>query len=115
MKQQNDPKAKEALDIVSAYERLLLEKMAAEIVERKDEFDSPFVGGAEQLMDKYQQMLACLCWVKSGLQGQITRVPNRPRVDESKLLGKDEFRCFSCRSIIPEGAEACQECGWTWT
>jgi len=35
----------EAFQILSRYERSLMQKMAAEIVESKEDFESPFVGG----------------------------------------------------------------------
>jgi len=37
-----------------------------------------------------------------------------PSKEESRLLGKGEFRCFRCHSIIAADAKSCEECGWTW-
>ncbi len=102
----------EAFEILGRYERSLMEKMAAEIVERREDFENPFVGGAEQLIDKYHQILACLCRVRSGLYAYLP-AEQRESAD-TRPLGKDEFRCFRCRSIIAADADACPKCGWTW-
>ena len=114
MSNPSDKQVEEAFEILGHYERSLMQKMAAEIVERKEDFESPFVGGAEQLIDKYYHLLACLCRVRSGLYGYLPREQRRPSAKDDKPLGKDEFRCFRCRSIILADADACPECGWTW-
>ena len=114
MSDSTEKQIEEAFQIVGCYERGLIEKMAAEIIERKEDFDSPFVGGAEQLVDKYYHLLACVCRVRSGLYGHLPRAQNRRRSDDRRPLEKDEFRCFRCRAIISDSVEACPECGWTW-
>jgi hypothetical protein len=113
----SDPSSKqieEAFKILGCYERSLVQKMAAEIVERKEDFETPFMGGAEQIIDKYYQLLACLCRVRSGLYGYLPRDQRRPVAKDERPLGKDEFRCFRCRTTISADADACPECGWTW-
>ncbi len=102
----------EAFEILARYERSLIEKMAAEIVQRREDFENPFVGGAEQLIDNYHQILACLCRVRSGLYAYLP-AEHRESAD-TRPLAKDEFRCFRCRSIIAADADACPKCGWTW-
>ena len=113
MSKASDKQIEEAFQILGRYERSLMEKMAAEIVEQREDFENPFVGGAEQLIDKYYHLLACLCRVRSGLYSYLPKEQKRePRAD--KPLGKDDFRCFRCRSIIAADADSCPECGWTW-
>ena len=53
MSKPSDKQIEEAFEILSRYEHFLMEKMAAEIVERREDFENPFIGGAEQLIDKY--------------------------------------------------------------
>jgi hypothetical protein len=101
----------EAFQILGRYERSLMEKMAAEIVEQREGFDSPFVGGAEQIIDKYYHLLACLCRVRSGLYGYLPKENRQVAQRDDKPLGKDEFRCFRCRGIIGADADACPHCG----
>ena len=114
MNSPSNEQIEEAFRILEQYERLLMQKMAAEIVERKEDFESPFVGGAEALIDKYQHLLACLCRVRSGLSGYLPREHKQTTARDHKPLGKDEFRCFRCGSIISADADACPGCGWTW-
>jgi hypothetical protein len=110
----SDKQIEEAFQILGRYELSLMEKMAAEIVEQREDFESPFVGGAEQLIDKYYHLLACLCRVRSGLYGYLPKEHRHSAPRDERPLGKDEFRCFRCRSIIKAEADACPECGWTW-
>ena len=112
MSKPSDKQIEEAFEILSRYERSLMEKMATEIVEHREDFENPFVGGAEQLIDKYHQILACLCRVRSGLYGYLPSEHSRSK--DTKPLGKDEFRCFRCRGIVAADADACPKCGWTW-
>ena len=114
MSNSSNQQLEEAFQILSRYERSLMQKMAAEIVESKEDFDSPFVGSAEQLIDKYYHLLSCLCRIRSGLYAYLPKDQPRPAGKADKPLSKDEFRCFRCRSIISAQAEACPECGWTW-
>jgi hypothetical protein len=79
-----------------------------------EDFENPFFGGAEQLIDKYYHLLACLCRVRGGLYGYLPGEKRCSGTTAVKPLGKDEFRCFRCRSIIAADADACPECGWTW-
>src|SRR5258708_2022857 len=107
----------EALRILARYQRALVEHMAREIVERKEDFESPFVGSAEVLIDKYYHLLQCLCPITTGLQS-YARIAKRaeppPEQEPQAPLGKYEFRCFRCRSIINADADSCPKCGWTW-
>jgi hypothetical protein len=114
MSKPSNKQLEEAFEILDRYERSVMEKMAAEIVERREDFENPFVGGAEQLIDKYHQILACLCRVRSGLYGYLPEEQRHSRRTDNKPLGKDEFRCFRCRSTIAADADACPQCGWTW-
>ncbi|HWY76266.1 MAG TPA: hypothetical protein VN281_11650 [Verrucomicrobiae bacterium] len=114
MSKPSDKQIEEAFQILGRYERALTEKMAAEIIEQQEDFESPFVGGAEQLIDKYYHLLACLCRVRSSLYGYLPKEQRRAAPRNDKPLGKDEFRCFRCRSIIIADADSCPECGWTW-
>ena len=82
--------------------------MAAEVIERREDFESPFVGGAESLIDKYYHLLACLCRVQAGLYHHL------PKENRQRPLVEGEFRCFRCASIIRIKDEACPQCGWTW-
>ena len=108
MSQPPQKQIEEAFQILGRYERSLMERMAAEIVERREDFESPFVGGAETLIDKYYHLLACHCRVRSGLYAYL------PTEQKQRPLGEDEFRCFRCRSIIRGDDDACPPCGWTW-
>src|SRR6267142_1514262 len=105
MKQPPSKQIEEAFQILGKYERALTEKMASEIVERREDFESPFVGGAETLIDKYYHLLACLCRVRSGLYAYS------PGDQKQRPLGKDEFRCFRCRAIIRVDDDSCPQCG----
>ncbi len=91
-----------------------MERLAAEVIERKDDFEDPFLGGADQIIDKYHNLLGSLCRVRAGLYNHLPRDEARPAAKDGRSLGKDEFRCFRCRSIISADADACPGCGWTW-
>lgn len=110
-----DKQLQEAFEILSRYERTLIEKMAAEIVERREEFDTPFAGGPDQLVDRYYHLLSYLCRLRVGLFSHLPKEKKTQVVPrDDRPLGNDEFRCFQCRSVIASNAESCPKCGWTW-
>jgi len=97
--------------ILKQYYRGLVKRMAEEIIEHKEDFESPGFGSqAEEIIEKYALQLHRLCPVYSNLSQFARR--EKPRGKEP--LGKDEFRCFECGAVIRREDESCRLCGWSW-
>jgi hypothetical protein len=100
----------DALRILNRYYNELAGQMADEIIEHAEDFESPGIGQAELVIEKYAHRLSEVGWVYSILRWAAFR--QKPQGREP--LGKDEFRCFGCGAIIHKEDQACQACGWTW-
>ena len=117
----NKPPTREMLEafrILSRYERTLIEKMACEVVDRREDFENPFMG-SEQIIDKYFNLLMNLGRLRAGLYAYFPREEKQNGVKEIKAglketAAKDEFRCQLCHGVIRPGAGACPQCGWMW-
>ena len=97
--------------ILSRYYRELARRMAEEIIEHREDFESPGFGGrAESIIDKYGCQLNRL----EGMYSNLKQFATRENAQTAQSLGKDEFRCFSCGGLIRRGEETCGLCGWTW-
>lgn len=97
--------------ILRKYYRDLVKSMAEEIIQHRDDFESPSFGGrADEIIEKYYLQLHRLCPVFSNLNQFALR--EKPKGKEP--LGKDEFRCFGCGGVIRREDESCQLCGWSW-
>jgi len=97
--------------ILKKYYRELVKRMAEEIIEHKEDFESPGFGSqADEIIEKYALQLHRLCPVFSNLSQFAFR--KKPKGTEP--LGKDEFRCFGCGGVIRREDESCRICGWSW-
>jgi hypothetical protein len=106
----------DALRILGRYQSEMVRRMTEEIIEHREDFESLFVGGAEEIIDKYHHLIQSMCPILSILQGYGERMgppAERERVVE-KILEKEQFRCFGCRNIISENGDSCPYCGWKW-
>jgi rubrerythrin len=100
-----------ALAILKTYHRGLVRQLAEEIIERREDFESPgCLGPAENIIDKYAHQLHRLCEVYSNLN----KFAFREKPQGAEALAKDEFRCFSCGGVIRQADQSCPLCGWTW-
>jgi hypothetical protein len=101
----------EALTVLNNHYTLLAKQMAAEIVERREDFESPGFGSqADDIIEKHARHIQQLGSVYSILRWKAYR--KKPEGKEP--LGKYEFRCFGCGGVIRSNEEACTICGWTW-
>ena len=57
MKEPTGNEFSEAIGILNAYYRTLVTRLAEEIIERREQFQVPFLGGAEDLVEKYAHPL----------------------------------------------------------
>ena len=97
--------------ILKKYCGELVKQMAQEIIAHKEDFESPGFGNeADEIIEKYAIKLNRVCPVFSNLSWFAFR--EKPNGTEP--LGKDEFRCFGCGSVIRREDESCRVCGWTW-
>jgi len=101
----------EALNILNKHYAVLAKQMAAEIVEHREDFESPGFGRqADDIIEKHARHIQQLGSVYSILRWKAYR-----KLPEAKEpLGKYEFRCFGCGGVIKINEEACSICGWTW-
>jgi hypothetical protein len=105
-----------ALRILARYQADIVRRMAEDISEHREDFESPFVGGAESIIEKYYHLIQSLRPVISILNAYLEQMGPRPEREEvvEKILEKHQFRCFSCRMIISDNADSCPYCGWKW-
>jgi hypothetical protein len=100
-----------ALRVLNDYYTVLARQMAEEIVEHKEDFESPGFGGqAEGIIEKYAQHIQEVGSVYSFLRWKA----HRERPEGKTPLGKYDFRCFGCGGVIRSSEDYCQICGWTW-
>ena len=100
----------EALQVLNGYYNALAKQMADEIVQHAEDFESPGLGQAEAVIEKYAARLGELGSVYSFLRWSACREKPEAKVP----LSKDEFRCFGCGAVIGSEDWACQVCGWSW-
>jgi rubrerythrin len=108
----SDPKNEihEAMKMLNEYYRVFAKQIAAEIITHKADFESPELGQAEGLVERYAkhaQRVNALYGILSYESGF-----NKPAGKEP--LARDEFRCFGCGEVIKESDAACPLCGWAW-
>jgi hypothetical protein len=97
--------------VLKIYYRELAKQMAEEIIERKEDFESPgFASQADEIVEKYALKLHQLCHVFSAL-GQFAF---RDKPEAKEPLGKGEFRCFGCGGVTRQNDQSCRTCGWSW-
>ena len=97
--------------ILKKYYHELVKRMAEEIIEHREDFESLSFGSqADEIIEKYAIQLQRLCPVFSNL----SQFAFREKPKGSEPLGKDDFRCFGCGGVISQQEEACRMCGWTW-
>ena len=101
----------EALKISKGYYRAIVPELASEIIEHRDDFVNPFLGGeAEMVIEKYGRRLQDLCRVYTDVSF-FGEVIHKEKIAQLK---EDEFLCFSCRNIVRKEEHKCSKCGWTW-
>jgi hypothetical protein len=106
-----DNEYQKALRVLNDYYTVLAKQMAEDIVEHKEDFESPGFGGkADDIIEKYARHIQQLGSVYS-----ILRWKGYKEKPQGKMpLGKYDFRCFGCGGVIHSNEDACQICGWTW-
>lgn len=104
-------KHQEALTVLNKHYTLLAKQMADEIIEHRDDFESPGFGSqADEIIEKHARHIQQLGAVYSILRWKA----NRKKPEGKEPLGKYDFRCFGCGAVIHSNEEACSICGWTW-
>jgi predicted RNA-binding Zn-ribbon protein involved in translation (DUF1610 family) len=101
---------KAAQGVLGVYYGELVKRMAEEIVDRHEDFETPMPGGADNILTKYHHQLAELEIVYQHL----LRYEKQCGPDASQPLGRGEFRCFSCGASVRWRDERCKRCGWRW-
>lgn len=100
-----------AQQILKRYYRGLVKQLAEEIIQHREDFESPgFGSSAEEIIEKYAIKLNRLCPVFENLNQFAFR--EKPEGEEP--LAKDEFRCFRCGGVIRRQDQYCALCHWTW-
>jgi hypothetical protein len=101
----------EALVVLRKYYDTLAKKIANEIIEHREDFESPGFGSqAVEIIEKHACHLSQLGTVYSMLRWKAYQKKPEGKVP----LGKNEFRCFGCGAVVLSNEEACSICGWTW-
>jgi hypothetical protein len=101
----------EAQRVLKKYYNELVKQMAEEIIQHREDFESQGFGSqADDIVEKYAQQLHKLSTVFYNL----SQFSFREKPNGKVPLSKDEFRCFSCGSVIRRIDEFCQVCRWTW-
>ena len=104
-------KLDEAHKVLKVYYRDLVHRMAEEILENKEAFESDeFSNKADDLLEKYSKRFYAVCMTYSNLSQFVNRI--KPYGTEP--ISKNEFRCFACGSVIRREDESCRVCGWRW-
>jgi hypothetical protein len=97
--------------ILKKYYRGLMKRMAEEIIEHGEDFESENFGSqADEIIERYASQLHRLCTVFTN----IDQFAFREKPKGTEPLSKDEFRCFGCGGVIRREDQACKLCGWTW-
>jgi hypothetical protein len=101
----------EALKLMNGYYNTLTGRMAEEIMENREDFESPGFGSrADDVVEKYARHIDQLGTVYRLLRWKAYR--KKPEGREP--LGKYDFRCFGCGGVIRSTDEACTVCGCRW-
>jgi len=99
-----------ALAILKKHYHNLLRDMAHEVILYRKDFDGGDSRVADEIVAKHAARLRGLRTIYNDLAHHVaTELPQA-----TEPLGKDEFRCFSCGSVIRRGDHGCKLCGWTW-
>jgi hypothetical protein len=102
---------REALAILNSYYTGLAKKMAEEIIDHREDFESPGFGSqVDDIIEKHARHIQQLGSVYSILRWKAYR--KKPEGKEP--LGKYDFRCFGCGGVIHSNEDACSICGWRW-
>jgi hypothetical protein len=100
-----------ALRVLNEHYTALADQMAQDILEHKEDFESPGFGGdAENIVEKYARRIQQLGSVYSILRWKA----HREKPDGKVPLGRYDFRCFGCGGVIQSTEDYCHVCGWTW-
>jgi hypothetical protein len=101
----------EALRILNNYYTILAKKMADEIIEHREDFESPGFGSqADDVIEKHARHIQQLGVVYSILRWKA----HRKKPEGKEPLEKYDFRCFGCGGVIRSAEDACSICGWRW-
>lgn len=101
----------EALKVLNNYYTALASKMAKEILERREDFESPGFGSqAEDLIERHARHIQQL----GAVYGVLRWKAHQKKPEGKEPLGKNDFRCFGCGAVIHSTENACSVCGWTW-
>jgi len=101
----------EALVVLRKYYDVLVKRIADEILEHREDFESPGFGSrAEEIVEKHACQLSRLNTVAAILRWKAFQKKPEGKVP----LGKNDFRCFGCGAVILANEEACSICGWSW-
>ena len=97
--------------IVQKYYRELVKRIAEDIIQNQEDFESHgYASKADEIIDRHAMQLYRVCQVFSALNHFAFR--EKPQGKEP--LAKDEFRCFGCGGVIRQLDQRCSLCGWTW-
>jgi hypothetical protein len=100
--------------LLNGYYKVLADKIAAEIVEHRKDFEAPGSSSrADDIIQKHSRQIQQLGVIYGLLRWKAYR-ENRKKPLGNAPLQKDEFRCFGCGGIIHPNENACGICGWTW-
>ncbi len=100
----------DALRVLNRYYAEIAGRMADEIIEHAEDFESPGFGQAELVIEKYSRWLYEL----GSVYGFLRWAAFRQKPQGKEPLGQDEFRCFGCGAVIRKEDQTCRVCGWTW-
>jgi hypothetical protein len=101
----------EALTVLNNYYTILAKKMAGEIIEHREDFESSGFGSqVDDLIERHARHIQQLGSVYSILRWKAYRKKPEGKVP----LGKYDFRCFGCGGVIHSNEDACSICGWRW-
>ena len=101
----------DAHKVLKAYYRDLVKRMAEDIIENRQSFESvEFSDKADDILEKYAKKFYAVCMTHQNLSQFVSRV----KPSGTEPIGNNEFRCFDCGSVIHREDEVCKVCGWSW-
>jgi hypothetical protein len=109
----NEPPSNEfakALAILNRYYRAVVVQLAEDVVQNEEQFESPLLGNAETIIEKYSLPLTTIAQVHEILRAMGEAISREKIVQ----LGEDEYLCFGCRALLRKEQGACPKCGWSW-
>ena len=100
----------EALTVLNDYYRVFAKQIADQIIAHKADFESPELGQAEGLVERYAKHAQRV----NALYGILRYEAGFNKPEGREPLARNEFRCFGCGEVIQPEDTACKLCGWTW-